>query len=237
MGCINTRSDIVTMKPIENKINIIVIIKRMIKANPIYTLELSDLKSIISNHIEEKETLSNNINMLFAHIPVSKIQEAMLADILKLANNNLAYIYPSKAVFDSICYTMFFFLCQQTKNITEKLKIFIFYLLETTKEDLMIQTGRFSFMLFSIYKFLSYIIIYFFISPAMLQLYEEFTNEKLEVIFIQKAACKSINPKSLYSYIMNKMKSINPFFSNERCTQMALEFIFTPVISSKFLLI
>lgn len=235
MGCINTKPDIEIIKPSESKKNIILIIKKMIKDNPIYKFDLSDFKEIITYHIDPKETIiSNNINCLLSHIPLTSIQESMLTEILTLAIDNLAYIYPSKSIFDSICYTIFFYLCKQTKELTDKKKTFIYYLLETTKEDLMIQTGKFSFMLFNIYKFLSYIMIYLFISPAILEIYEEFTSEKLEVIYIQKAACKCINPKSLYSYTMNKMKIINPMFSNEKCTQIAFDFIFSPVILSKF---
>ena len=215
-------------------INVIHKIKTMLAQNPLISFPLTKYKDNLSIAILSSTDIEKQIGNFTESLNFPKLSECMFKDLLLLSTNKLSSIFPDKFLLESCSYILFFFLYKKTPQIKQERKKFLYYLIKTcqdstcTTEDSFL-SGKLSFLILNLIIFLSYILLYFFISYAFLEIDEEFTIEKFKNLYIDKLPVKNISPKSFSQYTFNQIKKYNPYFSRENLCILSIQYIFKPL--------
>lgn len=217
-------------------VNVIHKIKYMLTQNPLIAFPISKYKDNLTVAIASSSEIEKQISTFSESLNFSKLHENMFKDLLLLSTNKLSSIFPNKFLLESCSYIIFYFLYKKIPQAKSERKKFLFYLIKTcqdsscTTEDTFL-SGKLSFLILNLIIYLSYILLYFFISYAFLEIEEEFTLEKFENLYIDKLPVKNINPKSFSQYTLNQIKKYNPYFSRENLCVLSIQYIFKPLKS------
>ena len=222
---------------------IVIKIKQNIKYNKFTEIDLKTFKEKLNLSLPKRLSLTEDINYskeikYFINLfNFNKFELHIIYDILTISISNLSKILPSTSVFQCSCYILYYFLSKQNQENINNRKKFLFLLFEicNNDEDLKnysyknIFTTKLTFLIFFIVIDLSYILIYFFISKVFLIYSENFTEEEINELFIEKVCVKNINPKVFSKFIYRKIKEINSNFSRENIINKILYYIFNPI--------
>ena len=244
-SCATSRKniDIITISTSINYI-ILIKIKENIKSNKFKEINLKTFKDKLNLSLPKRLSLTDDINYskeikFFINLfNFNKLELHIIFDILTISIKNLSKILPSTSVFQCSCYILYYFLSKQDQENIYNRKQFLLLLFELCINDEILKnenynknvlTTKFTFLVIFIIIDLSYILIYFFISKVFLLYTEKFTEEDINVLFIEKKCVKNINPKVFSTFIYGKIKDININFSGENILNIVSYYIFNPI--------
>ena len=244
-SCATSRKniDIITVSTSINYI-ILIKIKENIKSNKFTEINLKTFKEKLNLSLPKRLSLTDDINYskeikFFINLfNFNRLELYIIYDILTISIKNLSKILPSTSVFQCSCYILYYFLSKQDQENIYNRKQFLLFLFELyINNDILknenynknVLTTKFTFLVIFIIIDLSYILIYFFISKVFLLYTEKFTEEDINVLFIEKKCVKNINPKVFSTFIYGKIKDININFSRENILNIVSYYIFNPI--------
>lgn len=214
MGCSNSYV-------IENETNLSYdlkirnIIKKKIMNNPFYSLDEDKYKEIIFG----KNDINSNINSILKQI-ASKVQVetlivAITENVLLYSKKQLQEIYPNNNHYNyNILMIMYYFLTKQTLSNKESKKKFVLLLIQNTITEnqgnsCLYSTGKLSFLLYNIIQFCLFSFISLFLAISLLEIEDNFDENDLYQLFIERKKTNKINPLDLNEYINEKLKKLN----------------------------
>jgi hypothetical protein len=233
-SCATSRKNIHIIEK-KNDIQIFIIrkIKDLIRNNPFMNVNVYNFqKTVISfiPSIQNEQNIENiDIKSFLKSFQLNDLQEKMFIDIIKLSLKKLLNIIEKKNLFDSICYILFYLLCKESEENKIERKKFLYYLLQTSKKDSKdYSSTKLSYLIMHILILLSFALLYLFIGPGILEVNYGFTNENIKSIYIDKVACKDINPKAFSQNVYMKLKEYNSEFNRKTFIIISLNYIFQP---------
>ena len=217
----------------KNTLNLHYRIKTMLFSNHLLNISITNFKDNLTSAISSSNILSEQINNFIKFLNLPKLQQQMLKNVLEISTVKLSLVFPEKFVLESCCYIIFYFLSKKNKENRDELNKFLYYLIKTCQQSSEgtsdeYKTGKLSFLILNLVIFLTFIMLFFFISYGILEA-EEFSHDKIEVIYIDKLPVKNVCPKSFSSYIFTQIKKYNPDFNREKLCIIAIQYIFDPL--------
>ena len=235
MGSCATSRKIIHIIEKKNDIQIFVIrkIKDLIRNNPFMNISVDNFQQTVISfipNIQNEQNIENyDIKSFLQSFQLNDLQEKMFSDVIKLSLKKLLNVIEKKNLFDSICYMLFYLLSKESEENKIERKKFLYYLLERTKKDSKdYSSTKLSYLIMNILILLSFTLLYLFIGPAILELNYGFNLQNIKSIYIDKVACKEINPKSFSQNIYMKLKEYNSKFNRKTFIIISLNYIFQP---------
>ena len=233
-SCATSRKNIFIIEK-KNDIKIFVIrkIKSLIMNNPFMKINADNFQKIVISFIpsiEKEQNIENyDIKSFLKSFSLNELQEKMFIDVIKFSLKKLSNIIEKKNLFDSICYMLFYLLSKESEDNINERKKFLYYLLQTSKKDSKdYSSTKLSYLIMHILILLSFALLYLFIGPGILEVNYGFTNENIKSIYIDKVACKDINPKAFSQNVYMKLKEYNSEFNRQNFIIISLNYIFQP---------
>ena len=211
MGCSSSQNEnerIILLKKIKAKI------MQIIKRNPFYSLSVKDFNEFMENEVDKKENITKSITYTFF-----KEDDDININIF---NNVVSFAYKrfsSRCLFSndedikiSLLYFIYFFLAEKQKGSNKFMYKKIYKLFEKIKikesdDKIYFHSGKFSFLILNLIQLCTYIFIYFFCAPSLLE--DNFKKYEIKTIFSNEKKTEKYHPDAIDKYIEEYLYSIN----------------------------
>ena len=207
-------------------------IRQLYYNNSLRNIALNNFMTIIKDTKKEK-ILEKKLSYLFSHISLTIIEEGTLKDILTISYCKLSIIFPKSKKFKLIWKIIYFLISKRNNEDNKKRKKFlnkiINYSLITFDDEYyneqnesmlknmikasIYSTKKLTLIITNLLLFLSYFVLYFFITPAIFEIFYNFNENKLKELIVDKLDVDNIKQKDIEQIVFHILKLINPEFS------------------------
>lgn len=207
-------------------------IRQMYYNNSFRGIALNNFMSVIKDTKKEK-ILEKKLAYLFSHISLTLIEEGTLRDILTISFCKLSIIFPKSKKFKLIWKIIYFFICKRNNECNKKRKKFLnkiinyslisfddeYYneqnesMLKNMVKASIYSTKKLTLIITNLLLFLSYFTIYFFITPAVFEIFYNFSENKIKELLVDKMDIDNIKQNDIEPVVFHILKLINPEFS------------------------
>ena len=212
---------------------------KLIKNNPLYHISTKDFDKFIS----EQETKINTTK-------ISKLTEKIISEffdedesiIIISIFQNIAYFASKKfkSIFRKgkdinthLLYFLYFFLTENQNGrddlLLNKLLDLFYKIGEKDEDKIKFQSGKFSFLLLNLIQFCSYIFVYFFCGPGILELSGNFRNYEIENVFSNREKEKKFEFKTIDKFVDNYLNLMNEQIKPEIVNTIILTDVLQPI--------
>ena len=243
----NTKTNLLLIKTTQlidfkNKIRV------MYYKNSFRGLTLNNFKTIIKDTKKDKN-LDQKLSYLFNHISLTLIEEGTLKDIITISFCKLSLIFPKSKKFKLICKMIYFLLCKKTNECNKKRKKFLNKIINyalisfddeyyNEQNESMIKnmvkasiysTKKLTLIITNLLLFLSFFTIYFFVTPAVFEIFYNFNENKLKELLVDKSDVDNIKQNDVEQIVFHILKLINPNFSRNLFMAHGIYYVCCPL--------
>ena len=207
-------------------------IRQVYYSNSLRQITFSDYMKIVRESKSEKN-IEKKIVHLLSRLSLKIIEEGLLRDIITISNMKLSLIFPRAKKFKLICKLIYFFFSKKNEEINKKRKKFLNKIINYSRlsfndeyfneqNESMVKnmvkasiysTNKLTLIIINIILFMSYISLYFFITPTVFEIFFNFTEKKLQELLVEKKEVDDIKQKDIEEIVFHIIKMINPSFS------------------------
>jgi hypothetical protein len=207
-------------------------IRQLYYNNSLRNIALNNFMTIIKDTKKEK-ILEKKLSYLFSHISLTIIEEGTLKDILTISYCKLSIIFPKSKKFKLIWKIIYFLISKRNNEGNKKRKKFLnkiinyslitfddeYYneqnesMLKNMVKASIYSTKKLTLIITNLLLFLSYFVLYFFITPAIFEIFYNFNENKLKELIVDKLDVYNIKQKDIEQIVFHILKLINPEFS------------------------
>ena len=200
--------------------------------NSFRQIELSNYMKIVKESKNQKD-IEKKIAHLLNHLSLKIIEEGILRDIITLSHSKLSLIFPKSKKFKLICKMIYFFLYKSNEEINKKRKKLLNKIINYSRisfddeyfieqNESMVKnmvkasiysTKRLTLIVINVILFLSFIVLYYFITPTVFEVFFNFTEKKLQELLVEKKEIDDIKQNDIQDIVFHIIKMINPSFS------------------------
>ena len=190
-------------------------IRQLYYNNSLRNIALNNFMTIIKDTKKEK-ILEKKLSYLFSHISLTIIEEGTLKDILTISYCKLSIIFPKsnnegnkkrkKFLNKIINYSLITFDDEYYNEQNESM-------LKNMVKASIYSTKKLTLIITNLLLFLSYFVLYFFITPAIFEIFYNFNENKLKELIVDKLDVDNIKQKDIEQIVFHILKLINPEFS------------------------
>jgi hypothetical protein len=223
-------------------------IRQLYYNNSLRNIALNNFMTIIKDTKKEK-ILEKKLSYLFSHISLSLIEEGALKDILTISFCKLSIIFPKSKKFKLIWKIIYFFICKRNYECNKKRKKFLNKIINYSlisfddeyyneQNESMIKnmvkasiysTKKLTLIITNLLLFLSYFTLYFFITPAVFEIFYNFNENKLKELLVDKLDIDNIKQNEIESIVFHILKLINPEFSRNLFIVHSIYYVCCPL--------
>lgn len=223
-------------------------IRQIYYNNSFRNISLSNFMTIIKDAKKEK-ILEKKLYYLFSHISLTLVEEGALKDILTISFCKLSIIFPKSKKFKIIWKIIYFFICKRNYECNKKRKKFlnkiINYALITFDDEYyneqnesmiknmvkasIYSTKKLTLIITNLLLFLSFLTLYFFITPSVFEIFYNFSENKIKELLVDKLDIDNIKQADIEQTVFNILKLINPCFSRNLFMAHSLYYICCPL--------
>ena len=243
----NTKTNLLLIKTTQlidfkNKIRV------MYYKNSFRGLTLNNFKTIIKDTKKDKN-LDQKLSYLFNHISLTLIEEGTLKDIITISFCKLSLIFPKSKKFKLICKMIYFLLCKKTNECNKKRKKFLnkiinyalisfddeYYneqnesMIKNMMKASIYSTKKLTLIITNLLLFLSFFTIYFFVTPAVFEIFYNFNENKLKELLVDKSDVDNIKQNDVEQIVFHILKLINPNFSRNLFMAHGIYYVCCPL--------
>ncbi len=243
----NTKTNLLLIKTTQlidfkNKIRV------MYYKNSFRGLTLNNFRTIIKDTKKDKN-LDQKLSYLFNHISLTLIEEGTLKDIITISFCKLSLIFPKSKKFKLICKMIYFLLCKKTNECNKKRKKFLnkiinyalisfddeYYneqnesMIKNMMKASIYSTKKLTLIITNLLLFLSFFTIYFFVTPAVFEIFYNFNENKLKELLVDKSDVDNIKQNDVEQTVFHILKLINPNFSRNLFMAHGIYYICCPL--------
>ncbi len=243
----NTKTNLLLIKTTQlidfkNKIRV------MYYKNSFRGLTLNNFKTIIKDTKKDKN-LEQKLSYLFNHISLTLIEEGTLKDIITISFCKLSLIFPKSKKFKLICKMIYFLLCKKTNECNKKRKKFLnkiinyalisfddeYYneqnesMIKNMMKASIYSTKKLTLIITNLLLFLSFFTIYFFVTPAVFEIFYNFNENKLKELLVDKSDVDNIKQNDVEQTVFHILKLINPNFSRNLFMAHGIYYVCCPL--------
>ena len=207
-------------------------IRQVYYNNSLRQIPLSDYMKIVRESKNQKN-IEKKIAHLLSRLTLKIIEEGILRDIIILSNSKLSLIFPKSKKFKLLCKLIYFFFSKKNEEINRKRKKFLNKIINYSRisfneeyfndqNESMVKnmvkasiysTNKLTLIIINIILFLSFISLYYFITPTVFEVFFNFTEKKLQELLVEKKEVDDIKQKDIEETVFHIIKMINPSFS------------------------
>ena len=207
-------------------------IRQVYYNNSLRQIALSDYMKIVREAKNQKE-LEKKIVHLLTHLSLKVIEEGIFRDIITISFSKLSLIFPKSKRFKLICKMIYFLFSKKNEELNKKRKKFLNKILNYSRisfndeffneqNESMVKnmvkasiysTNKLTLIIINIILFMSYVALYYFITPTVFEVFFNFTEKKLQELIIEKKDVDDIKQRDIEEIVFHIIKMINPSFS------------------------
>jgi hypothetical protein len=207
-------------------------IRQIYYTNSLRQIALSDYMKIVRESKTEKN-IEKKIVHLLSRLSLKILEEGILRDIITFSNSKLSLIFPKTKKFKLICKMIYFFFSKKNDEINKKRKKFLNKIINYSRisfnddyfneqNESMVKnmvkasifsTNKLTLIIINIILCMSFIALYYFVTPTVFEIFFNFTEKKLEELLVEKKEVDDIKQKDIEEIVLHIMKMINPSFS------------------------
>ena len=200
--------------------------------NSFREIELNNYMKIVKEAKIEND-IDKKIAHLLSRLSLKVIEEGTLRDIIKISYSKLSIIFPKQKKFKLICKIIYFLLHRKTEPLNKKRKKLMNKIINYSRisfdddyfneqNESMVKnmvkasiysTKKLTLIIINISLFLSYITLYYFITPTIFEVCFNFPEKKLIELLVEKKEVDDIKQKDVEKIVFHVLKMINPGFS------------------------
>ena len=201
--------------------------------NSFRQITLSNYMKIVRESKNEN-TIEKKIAHLLSRISLKILEEGILRDIITISFSKLSLVFPKSKKFKLICKMIYFFFYKKNEDINRKRKKFLNKIINYSRisfnEDdyfndqnesmlknmvkaSIYSTNKLTFIIINIILFMSFITLYYYITPTVFEVFFNFTEKKLQELLVEKKDVDEIKQKDIEAIVTHIIKMINPSFS------------------------
>ena len=223
-------------------------LRQMYNSNSFRNITLNSFLTIIKD-IKKEKILEKKLSYVFSHISLTSIEEGTLKDIITISFSKLSIIFPKSKKFKLIWKIIYFFICKRTSECNKKRKKFINKIINYSlisfddeyyneQNESMIKnmvkasiysTKKLTLIITNLLLFLSYFTLYFFITPAVFEIFYNFNENKLKELLVDKLDIDNIKQNEIESIVFHILKLINPEFSRNLFIVHSIYYVCCPL--------
>ena len=223
-------------------------IRQLYYNNSFRGITLHNFMTIIKDTKKEK-ILEKKLSYLFSHISLTLIEEGTLKDILTISFCKLSLIFPKSKKFKLIWKIIYFLISKRNNECNKKRKKFLNKIINYSlisfddeyyneQNESMIKnmvkasiysTKKLTLIITHLLLFLSYFVLYFFITPAVFEIFYNFNENKLKELLVDKLDVDNIKQKDIEQIVFHILKLINPEFSRNLVMCHSIYYICCPL--------
>ena len=223
-------------------------IRQIYYNNSFRSISLNNFMTIIKDTKKEK-ILEKKLSYLFNHISLTIIEEGILKDILNLSFCKLSIIFPKSKKFKLIWKIIYFYVCKKNNECNKKKKKFLSKIINYSlisfddeyyneQNESMIKnmvkasiysTKKLTLIITNLLLFLSFFTLYFFITPAIFEIFYNFNENRLKELLVDKLDVENIKQNDIEPIVFHILKLINPEFSRNLFVTHSIYYICCPL--------
>jgi len=223
-------------------------IRQMYYSNSFRGITLNNFMLIIRDTKKEK-LLVNKLLYLFSNISLNLIEEGALKDVIAISFNKFSLIFPKSKKFKIICKMIYFFISKRTNECNKKRKKFLnkiinyslisfddeYYheqnesLIKNMVKASIYSTKKLTLIITNFLLFISYFTLYFFITPAVFEIFYNFDQNKMKSLLVEKKDIDNIKQRDIEQLVWHILKLINPALSRNLFMTHALYYVCSPL--------
>lgn len=223
-------------------------IRQMYYNNSFRNIALNNFMSVIKDTKKEK-ILEKKLAYLFSHISLTLVEEGTLRDIITISFYKLSIIFPKSKKFKLIWKIIYFFIGKRNNECNKKRKKFlnkiinyslIFFddeyyneqnesMIKNMVKASIYSTKKLTLIITNLLLFLSYFTIYFFITPAVFEIFYNFSDNKLKELLVDKMDIDNIKQNDIEPIVFHILKLINPEFSRNLFIVHSIYYVCCPL--------
>lgn len=223
-------------------------IRQMYYNNSFRNIALNNFMSVIKDTKKEK-ILEKKLAYLFSHISLTLVEEGTLRDIITISFYKLSIIFPKSKKFKLIWKIIYFFIGKRNNECNKKRKKFLNKIINYSlisfddeyyneQNESMIKnmvkasiysTKKLTLIITNLLLFLSYFTIYFFITPAVFEIFYNFSDNKLKELLVDKMDIDNIKQNDIEPIVFHILKLINPEFSRNLFIVHSIYYVCCPL--------
>jgi len=216
--------------------------------NSLRQIELSNYMKVVKESKNQKN-IEKKIAHLLSHLSLKIIEEGILRDIITLSHSKLSLIFPKSKKFKLICKMIYFFFYQNNEEINRKRKKLLNkiinysrisfddeYFIEQNEsmvknmvKESIYSTKKLTLIIINIILFMSFIVLYYFITPTVFEIFFNFTEKKLQELLVEKKVVDDIKQNDIEEISFHIIKMINPSFSKNLFMCHAIYYVCCPL--------
>ena len=201
-------------------------------ASSLRNIALSNYMKVVKESKNQKN-LEKKIAHLLSHLSLKIIEEGILRDIITISHSKLSLIFPKSKKFKLISKMIYFFFGKKTEELTKKrkklLNKIINYSRITFEDEYFVEqnesmlknmvkasiysTKKLTLIIINIILFMSFITLYYFITPTIFEVFFNFTEKMLQELLVEKKEVEDIKQNDIEEIVFHIIKMINPSFS------------------------
>jgi hypothetical protein len=198
---------------------------------------------------KNQKNIEKKIAHLLSHLSLKIIEEGILRDIITLSHSKLSLIFPKSKKFKLICKMIYFFFYQNNEEINRKRKKLLNkiinysrisfddeYFIEQNEsmvknmvKESIYSTKKLTLIIINIILFMSFIVLYYFITPTVFEIFFNFTEKKLQELLVEKKVVDDIKQNDIEEISFHIIKMINPSFSKNLFMCHAIYYVCCPL--------
>ena len=207
-------------------------VRQIYYTNSFRQIALNNYMKIVKETKLEKD-IDKKIAHLLSRLSLKIIEEGTLRDIIKISYSKLSIIFPKQKKFKIMCKILYFFLYKKNEELNKKRKKLINKIINYSQisfddeyfneqNESMVKnmvkasiysTKKLTLIIINISLFLSYITLYYFITPTIFEIFFNFTEKKINELLVEKKEVDDIKQKDVEKIVFHILKLINPGFS------------------------
>ena len=207
-------------------------IRQIYYTNSFRQITFSDYMKVVRESKAEKD-IEKKIVHLLSRLSLKILEEGILRDIITFSNSKLSLIFPKSKKFKLICKMIYFFFYKKNDEINKKRKKFLNKIINLSRisfnddyfneqNESMVKnmvkasifsTNKLTLIIINIILCMSFISLYYFVTPTVFEVFFNFTEKKLEELLVEKKEVDDIKQKDIEEIVLHIMKMINPSFS------------------------
>ena len=223
-------------------------IRQIYYTNSLRQIELSNYMKVVKESKNQKN-IEKKIAHLLSHLSLKIIEEGILRDIITLSHSKLSLIFPKSKKFKLICKMIYFFFYQNNEEINRKRKKLLNkiinysrisfddeYFIEQNEsmvknmvKESIYSTKKLTLIIINIILFMSFIVLYYFITPTVFEIFFNFTEKKLQELLVEKKVVDDIKQNDIEEISFHIIKMINPSFSKNLFMCHAIYYVCCPL--------
>ena len=201
-------------------------------ASSLRNIALSNYMKVVKESKNQKN-IEKKIAHLLSHLSLKIIEEGILRDIITISHSKLSLIFPKSKKFKLISKMIYFFFSKKTEELNKKrkklLNKIINYSRITFEDEYFVEqnesmlknmvkasiysTKKLTLIIINIILFMSFITLYYFITPTIFEVFFNFTEKMLQELLVEKKEVEDIKQNDIEEIVFHIIKMINPSFS------------------------